>query len=274
MVTQRDYGREAVQAARSVLVELMHVLGAYRKDIVLVGGWVPEFICPQAEKAHIGSMDVDLALDHRRMTEVAYRAIRELLLERGYEQGSQPFIFHRKVNVGDREVQVEVDLLGGEYGGTGSAHRTQRVQDVRVRKARGADLAFESSLEVTIQCELPNGATDSVEVRVASVVPFLVMKAMALDERLREKDAWDICYCLRHHPGGIDTVVSAFKPYGRNGLVRDGLRRLAKHFASVTSVGPTHVADFEEAADPGERERIRRDAFERVRYLLGKVDAS
>jgi hypothetical protein len=41
MVTRKDYIAEAVEAAYSVLIELMHALGEYREQIVLVGGWVP-----------------------------------------------------------------------------------------------------------------------------------------------------------------------------------------------------------------------------------------
>jgi len=33
MVTQRDYTAEAVEAARSVLIELVHLLGEYRAQI-------------------------------------------------------------------------------------------------------------------------------------------------------------------------------------------------------------------------------------------------
>jgi len=42
MVTRRDYTDEAVKAAKSVLIELTHLLGEYRDNIVLIGGWVPE----------------------------------------------------------------------------------------------------------------------------------------------------------------------------------------------------------------------------------------
>ena len=42
MVTRQDYRAEGVEAARSVLVELVHLLGEYKDDIVLIGGWVPE----------------------------------------------------------------------------------------------------------------------------------------------------------------------------------------------------------------------------------------
>lgn len=42
MKRRTDYTAMGVAAAKSVLVELVHLLGAYRNDIVLVGGWVPE----------------------------------------------------------------------------------------------------------------------------------------------------------------------------------------------------------------------------------------
>jgi hypothetical protein len=271
MVTRRDYSRDAVQAARSVLVEVLHTLGNYRDNLVLVGGWVPEFLCPLPEAPHVGSMDIDLVLDHRHLTGAAYQTIQQLLVGRGYEQGPQPFIFYRKVDVGDRRLQVRVDFLGGEYGGTGPRHRTQRVQDIRVRKARGADLAFDLPVEVAVDATLPGGGTDSVKARVASIVPFLVMKSMALDERLKEKDSWDIYYCLRHYPGGAAAVAEAFKPHVNRGLVRDALRRLSKRFGSTSALGPTHVADFDEVSDPEERERVRRDAYEQVQYLLQQL---
>lgn len=271
MVTRQAYESDAIRAARSVLIELTHLLGEYRENIVLVGGWVPELLCPQAEEAYVGTLDVDLALDHRRLTEAGYRTIEQLLKGQGYVQGEQPFIFRRKVTVGDRETAVEVDLLGGEYGGTGSNHRTQAVQNVRVRKARGADLAFEAPREVIVSGVLPNGAADSVTVRVASIVPFLVMKAMALDQRLKAKDAWDIVYCLRNYRGGMDAIVVAFGPHLRHGLVQDGLRRLAGRFSSINDTGPVHVAEFDNVVDVDERNRIRREAFERVQHLIARL---
>lgn len=271
MVTQSDYNREAVEAARSVLLEVVQVLGEYRANIVLIGGWVPLFLCPSPEEPHVGSMDIDLALDHRELTEARYRTIQQLLVERGYEQGPQPFIYYRQVSVGRRRVRVEVDFLGGEYGGTSRGHRTQRVQDIRVRKARGADLAFDSPVEATLEGTLPGGVKDTVELRVASLVPFIVMKSIALDERLKEKDSWDIYYCIRNYPAGVEAVATAFAPHTTHGLVKEGLTLLAKNFGSVDGVGPSHVADFAEVSDAEERARIRRDAFERVRYVLDRL---
>lgn len=110
-------------------------------------------------------------------------------MARGYEQGSQPFIFLRNVAVNGRPLRVQVDILAGEYGGTGKNRRTQRVQDVQPRRTRGADIAFDQPIEVTISGRLPEGGVDTGNIRVASIVPFLVMKGMALDDRLKEKNS-------------------------------------------------------------------------------------
>ena len=268
MATHIDYSAEAVAAARAVLLELAHLLGAFHNDLVVVGGWVPELLLPR--QAHIGSTDVDLAVDHRTLEEPHYAHFKELLLSRGYRQAeSQPFIFYRTVPVAEgRQIQVEVDILAGEYEGTGPRHRTQKFDDVLARKARGADLAFESFTEVELQGELPGGGKDQAQIRVASMVPFLVMKGMALADRLKEKDAWDIYFCIRHYPGGIEALAQAFEPHLAHALVREALDKIAQKFASPDHVGPKFVADFEAVRDREERERVQRDAFERVARLL------
>ncbi|MBI2605275.1 MAG: nucleotidyl transferase AbiEii/AbiGii toxin family protein [Deltaproteobacteria bacterium] len=267
-VNRTDYNTEAVAAAKSVLIELVHLLGEYRDHFVVIGGWVPELLLPAATSPHVGSIDVDIALNHRKFAQDGYKMVQEILLSRGYELGKQPFIFFRPVKLGDRIIKVEVDLLAGEYGGTGKNHRTQKVQDVRPRKARGCDLAFELFREINVEGEIPGGGTDSVTVRVASIVPFLVMKGMALHDRIKEKDAWDIYYCVKNYPGGTDAVAAEFQPHLNHSLVREGLEKIAGKFSSVHAVGPKFVADFEEITDQAERELLQRDAFERVRALL------
>jgi len=274
MVTRRDYTAEAMEAAKSVVIELTHLLGEYRDNIVLIGGWVPELLIPQEPRPHVGSMDIDLALNHLKIQEEGYKLIEELLTSRGYyqEKEKQPFIFFRDVPHGGSVIKVEVNLLsGGEYEGTGKKHRTQVVQGIKTRKARGCDLAFEMVTEVSVVGEIPGGGLDSVTIRVASIVPFIVMKGMALDERLKEKDAWDIYYCLIAYPGGIDALAEKFRPHLSHGLVQEGLTKIAKHFFSLKALGPKFVADFEEADDPEEVERITRDAFERINAFLNRL---
>lgn len=83
MVTRGDYSDESVEAAHSVLMELMHLLEEYKDNIVLIGGWVPEILLSSQGKPHIGSIDVDLALNHQKIREDGYKMIQELLLKRG-----------------------------------------------------------------------------------------------------------------------------------------------------------------------------------------------
>ena len=272
MVTKTDYNQIAVKAAYSVLIELLRILGEYRDHLVLIGGWVPQFLFQQKSDLHTGSIDVDLALDHKRITDEAYKGIHDLLLERKYTQGKQPFIFHRSVNIEGTEVSVQVDLLSGEYEGTSKRHRHQKIQEIRARKVRGCDLAFDDPIELTIEGNLPGGAKDSAIIRVASIVPFLIMKAIVLDDRLKEKDAYDIYYCLKQYSDKLDDLVAEFRPHLKNGLIQEGLAKLSKNFASVAHTGPKFVADFEEIMDAEDRIQMERDAFERVNYLLQKLD--
>ncbi len=274
VVKRSDYTAEAVEAARSVLLELSHLLGEYQESMVIVGGWVPQLLLSQAPRQHVGSFDVDVALDHRSLREIGYKTIGQLLSSRGYRQGEQPFTFFRTVQMGEKTFEVEVDFLAGEYSGTNRAHRTQKVQDLRPRKARGCDLAVSLATEVSLSGTLPDGGSDTTVVRVASIVPFLVMKAMALAGRLMEKDAWDIYYCIRYYPGGVNQVAEEFRPHLGNRLVQEALAKISEKFASPNHVGPKHVADFEDVSDPDERARYQRDAFERVNALISKLQES
>jgi hypothetical protein len=271
VVTRTDYNELAVKAAYSVLIEIVRILGKYRDNIVLIGGWVPQFLFQNKSESHTGSIDVDLALDHKRITDEVYKGIHDLLLERGYKQGKQPFIFHRTVYIDGTDVNVQVDLLSGEYEGTGRSHRHQRVQEIRARKVRGCDLAFDDPVEVTIEGDLPGGAKESATIRVSSIVPFLVMKAIVLDDRMKEKDAYDIYYCLKQYSDKLDELVSEFRPHLKNGLIQEGLAKLAKNFKSVEHTGPKFVTAFEEITDEEDRIQMERDAFERVNYLLQEL---
>jgi hypothetical protein len=159
----------------------------------------------------------------------------------------------------------------GEYGGAGKGHRTQKVQNVRARKARGCDLAFDTPVIVTLEGELPEGGRNRVSFKVAGIVPFLVMKGMAMHERMKEKDAYDIFYCIEHFPGGVKKLAEEFVPYNENRLVVEGFAKIRSKFASVEHIGPKWVGDFLEIDNREDREIIVRRAHEKVSELLDKL---
>jgi len=270
MVKKSDYGQPEVQACFSVIVEIITMLGEYRDNIVLVGGNVPPLLIPSAKDKHPGSLDVDLALDFKNISSAAYKTIVKTLESRGYYQmGEQPFIFYRDIDIEPgKKATIQIDLLAGEYGGTGEKHRHQKVQDVQARKARGCDLVFDAPLKVKLKGTLPNGATNEVTIKIPSAGPFLVTKGMALWDRLKEKDAFDIFFCCCYFPGGIEALASAIEPVVGNKLAREGLGKIKAKFNDINAIGPVGVADFMEFEDPEERGRIQREAFEFVNKLM------
>jgi len=272
LVTKSNYEKKEVDICLSVIVEVMTILGSYKNNIILIGGWVPYFILDKKGKDHVGSIDIDLALDFKNISDESYRSILELLKKRGYIQGGQPFIFNRNINTKDGLIySIEVDLLTGEYGGTSKSHRTQRVQEINARKARGCDLAFEYNIVLSVKSIMPDGAENEVIIKVASVVPFLVMKGMALWERMKEKDAYDIYFTILNYPGGIDAIAEIFKPVSNNKLVKEGLGKILAKFNNINSIGPTWLINFLGIENESEKERIRRDCFERVTTLIKKL---
>ena len=148
------------------------------------------------------------------------------------------------------------------------------VQDVRARKVRGCDLAFDAAVTVTLEGELPDGGRDKVAFKVAGIVPFLVMKGMAMYDRMKEKDAYDIFYCVEHYPGGTDKFAVEFSPFLNNKLVLEGLGKIRSKFASVEHIGPSWVADFLEVNETEDREIVMRRAYENVNELLNMLGIS
>jgi len=86
VTTRRDYAAEAVAAAKSVLMELLQILGEFRDQMVVVGGWVPGLLLPDAPEPHVGTLDIDIALDLRYLPEASYTTLLRALTSRGYRQ--------------------------------------------------------------------------------------------------------------------------------------------------------------------------------------------
>jgi len=88
-------------------------------------------------------------------------------------------------------------------------------------------------VETNIWGELPEGGRDQARVRVSSAVAFLVMRGMALHDRLREKDAWDIYFTLTSFPGGLDALAHEIRPHLDHGLVKEGLKTKNSYLRAV-----------------------------------------
>jgi hypothetical protein len=250
------------QAARAVLMEVVNLLGAFKEEIVIVGGWVPDLTFPG--KKHVGSLDVDLAVSPNAIASNAYSTILGRLMERGYSHSTNPARFHRAVP-GVPE-PVKVDLISGEYG-EGIRAQTVQVNELSLNTLRGIDLAFEACEEITIKGFMPDGSMNTVRARIVRPEAFILIKAFALDERLKEKDAYDVAFVLNNFRPTLRALAERVTPLVAHGLGAEAFRILTEKFRTLDSVGPRWAAEV--AAESGaDWEQARRAAFQDAQELF------
>lgn len=271
---KEDYPERELEACHRILMELVNLLHEFSDHIALVGGWVPFYIARSEGTPHVGSLDVDVAFDFQNISAETYETVLAILKDNGYYQSNpvhKPFQWWKNITIDDgAPIAVEVDLLAPEYGGRSKRHENQFVQDTKARKTRGCDLVFSRSEEVILEGTLPNGARDTVRCKVAGVVPFLVMKGMALG-RGKPKDAYDIEYVIRNYPGGVAAIIELFKQDVNNQLVQEGLGRIRTKFESINHVGPQDIVTFL-GISPADQLVRRQEAFQVVSELLDALD--
>ncbi len=283
MIDIRNYNSKITEVSKSILLELSALLKEYIDNIVLIGGWAPYFILKkykskETEFEHIGSVDIDIALDIKKIPDLdkVYESIRHKLERNGYKirksknNQSIPHSFEKRIG----EMLIHIDFLASEYGGTGKAHRHQRVQDIMAHKARGIDIAFKDNEEFEIEAFLSNKAKYRGKIRISGIVAILIMKIIAFDSDIsRTKDTYDIYSILKYYKGGVTSVIDEINHYSKYGLVKEALGKLPPLFGTIGSVGPTSLADFmlPENINSEDWEFYRRDIFELIQNFLKRV---
>jgi hypothetical protein len=261
-----------VDACRAVLIEVLTILAKDLDKMAVVGGWVPELAFPN--KGHIGSLDVDLALDARKLEPQAYESIRKKLANAGYQQDPEMSNrFYR--NIDGTTIQVKVDLITGEFPANLATGTHTQIQELMVWKARGVDLAFDFSQDVAVEGTLPNGGHNRVTAKMPMIAAFVCIKAITLSERLKQKDAYDIVFCIENYPGGYKKLAEEFCGKMDNILITEGIAILREKFGRLDSIGPVWAAQTAEGATAGtgfDLEMQQRRAYEVVNALLRQVD--
>jgi hypothetical protein len=281
MKSKSEYSPREIEACVIVMRDLFTYLKPYRNQIVLIGGWVPYFLLEKYTSPgsgydqHIGSLDIDIALDAFSIPIDAYKTILEILKERGF--------YHRKDNLGKdipasflkkivfedgEEIEVQIDFLAPEYGGAPKKRRHQVIQDMLARKGRGTDLVFDQTEIIHLSGPISSGAKIELDIKVANATACFVMKGIALGERTNEKDAYDIYMLARYYKEGPESVLSELKKLANHGLMKEALRNIEEQFKDVKSIGPVSVASFMGVTDKEEYDRITRDAYELLQFII------
>lgn len=272
---QGGYTAAHSEYCERTLVTLLRGLGPWNKGIFLTGGLVPRYLIRRAPAvqtlpAHVGTTDVDLVLDLQVLAQVeAYRKLETNLKSLGFERGTneegnaQHFSWRKPVGGG---VTIVVDLLCDALADDGGRvidlPGERRLSALRIP---GAHLVTEDHVEIPITAELldDRGVVTEV-VKVANIVPFIVLKALAFDDRGEEKDAYDIVYSMSYYGNGPIDVARAFAHAltGRPDelLYTRAVDILRRRFVSDEQTlgyrkdGPGSYARF--LADPGRLDRV------------------
>jgi len=266
-----DYDERTTAAVRSVLVEMGQILGSFKGKFAVIGGAVPWLLLENEEMAHVGTLDIDLALDAATLKDDAeYKALIESLMENGYAQRTElkKFQLVRTVDPqdGGPPIDVIVDFLMPRDVKL-TKNKPALIENFAVQKADGADLALKYYQMVAIDGAMPAGGKNRVEIAIASIPALLAMKGFAIQNRHKQKDAYDIYYCIRNYEGGPRALAEACKPLLTSPEAKQGYLYIAGKFGAADGYGPTSVRKFVEDSNIlGDRipDQWQQDAFGQV----------
>ena len=253
-VPMEDYTPEALAACEKALRTIVSRIGAWGPRLILFGGLAPRYIVasPPAEMEELGNAGFREGEDgswawERRVDGV--RVVLEFFCP--VEPDGRPGTLRRNP--------------GGETGSSISAIQL-----------RGAEIAAADCAVRTLSGEvLDEGGHRDVEVRVVNVLPFLVLKAFALESRDKEKDAYDIVWTLKAFGdwGPASAAdAAAESPIADQDEVLAALEILEHSFSDPLSQGPSNYARFflGAAGEEEARMRLRRDAQGTIRAFLSR----
>lgn len=165
---------------------------------------------------------------------------------------------------------IRVDFLAPKpLRRQGRSRRHREVQhDLHARTLAGAEVALTHWFWHEFDAQLPDGARTHVRVKVADVVASLALKGLAIGDRYKEKDAYDIFALCAHYRGGPAAVADAISAFRDEDPVRRGLDAIREKFRDRDAEGPTWVAVFLSEGQADESERFRTDAFMTVSEVI------
>ena len=278
------YSKSVTESSKSVLVELLRILGSYRDYLVLSGGWAPYFILEKFGEGgqHCGSVDIDFVLNPGLIDLKVYETIVSSIEKRRYKpyvagDGEVlPYRFYRNVKspLDGIEYKIEVDFISEpDVVKRLSPGKFLAVQkDLQAVVIRGSSVVSSHNFEHDIEGILPSGAETKVFAKISDVVGSLVTKGLALKGRYKEKDAYDIYFVLRYYKGGPEKVAEEVRSFLGELVVAEALEEIRGKFRNVRSEGPFQVAYFLAPEDERLRERIQGEAYAVLRAFFDGLE--
>ena len=238
---------------------------------------MPWLLLSESDMPHIGTGDVDLGLDAETLGDGEYAELVKSLLARDYNQRGNQRRFQLVRTVPARDTGPDIDIIVDFLRPRDidiARNSPPLISNFAVQPADGVSLALRYYQMVAIDGDMPGGGHNRVRMAVASIPALLAMKGYAIDNRLKRKDAYDIYYCVRNFPDGLDALVSATMPLLDVETARKGYSLISGKFRDADDFGPRSVRQFVEGSDAlGDRtaDQWQQDAFGQVNEWLSRL---
>lgn len=287
--TAGGYSPDVTHSCERTLLTVLSAFGNLKDTLRLVGGLVPRYLTPEAPPevpAHAGTSDVDVVINLEVLANGdEYASLAKQLKARGFERVTNgdgnpaSWRWKRRVN---QHTEVVVELLrdaGADRPGRAVSINGEEVSAMCIRYA---GITADWYQEISVTAELLDGQGISTErIRFADVPAFVILKALAMDQRQEPKDAADLIHVVRY-AGTLDQVAEMFAERIRSGLhkeaMSEGLSALRlrfcndQHAEGHLKVGPVAYARFHSTGDEDEMMNDQLYAAGLIERLLDLIE--
>lgn len=271
--TFAEYDDDLTHACESALGMLLRAFGTLAPTLRLVGGLVPRYLTPEAPPdvpKHAGTTDVDVVLAIEVLAEKGkYNKLSEQLKANGF---SRVVNLDGKVSFWRWERKVDGQNIVVEFlQHTDDPEKNARAQSVidegvSAMQILHAGVVHEMYLEREVIVELPDGnGKAKIPIRHADAVAFILLKALAFDDRKTNKDAADLIHVMRYAES-IEKLAALYAQRVKEGKHHDaleqGLQALERKFCDDKDIegfekeGPAQFCAFHEIGEQGSEERL------------------
>lgn len=246
--TANGYTPAHLAQVRAVCLHLASILGDLLEDLVVVGGLVPSLLIDSRRtgaEPHVGTTDLDLGLELALLEAGRYHTFAERLRGSGFEpdRNAQGNVTRQRWCHARTTATVDFLLPPVEERQRGGSLQSLEP-DLAAVVVPGLLLAFRDRELVLVEGTTLQEERLSREVPVCGPGAFVVLKALAFRLRGENKDAYDLCYMLRHYGTAVEDVAARVKPLMDDPNAQLATSYLREDFAGIDSVGPVRAAIF------------------------------
>lgn len=251
-MSEPQRSRRARALAEAALVRIVSAYGE-TPEFVVLGGLVPDLLCSQAPRQHVGTTDVDVQVDLEIQagTGNAARLEQALRTARFTPSGQHVWRWQDK-SVPGAVVKIEflADLSDAPAQATLSFSGSEALGAVNLR---GTGFAARDWQPYSLTPDL-SGQPTTVEVRVTTLPAYLLAKTHAAYGRGLEKDWYDVAYVVLHNDaGGPNAAAKRVQEVFAADLVGQtatALTELAANFSDANAQGSLAYATTMQVLHP------------------------